>query len=294
MSNIYEALKKAKEEGGQESLLRIVDKCGIQPSDRGKKSLDLNARTQKVQEEQGKPFRRIITSEAVYKALDDRLVTFSDPRSPSAEQVRKLRTLLYHLHKAKGLNLIMVTSALPEEGKTLIACNLGAAITQGLDYEAFLIDCDLKKPDVHRFFGVTRKPGLAEFLRGRRHFSQVTRSVPGMGLKIIPAGGGTEEAGELVSSGKMANFVRQLQAKYADHFIIIDSTPVLLAAEAAALTHLVDGIILVVLAHKTSRNLVKRALKEIDKEKIIGIVANGVEFKSGYYSKYHHNYYLSQ
>ncbi len=166
-----------------------------------------------------------------------------------------------------------------------------ATIVQGLDDRAFLVDCDLKSPGVHHLFGVNGKPGLTEFLTDtRRDLTKVMHEVQGLKLKIIPAGTDPEYPGELLSSDKMANLLQELRAKYEDYYIILDTAPVLLAAEVGVLAHLVDGIILVLLAEKTPRDLVQRALKEVPKDKIIGIVVNCVQSKERYYSRSYSKY----
>lgn len=223
-------------------------------------------------------------------AVDEKVVTFVEPQSVTAEQFRKIRTVLSHLRMSKGYRSIMITSALPGEGKSLTACNLGVAITQGLDDKAFLIDCDLRSPGVHQLFAFNGKPGLGELLEGKKELSQVIHEIEGLGLRVIPAGRKRPNPAELLSSEKMARFLKELKAEYENHYIILDATPVLLTAETGALARHVDGILLVIRFGKTSKDLVKRAMKEIPREKVIGVILNGVEPGKGYYAKYQYGY----
>ncbi len=290
MGKIYDALKHAREErdsfhqnSSKEQPPRNIHKT---PTHKDTLTSAKQTSTSRREESRGQK----VTAESAYAAFDRRLVTFSDPRSVSAEQFRKIRAFLSQLQRAKGYRSIMVTSTVPREGKTIIACNLAASITQGLDNQAFLIDCDLRDPGVHMFFGLERNPGLAELLTAKSDFSQVVREVHGLKLKVITAGKSPESPGELLSSDKMISLLQDLKTKYSDHYIILDTTPVALTAEVGAIARAVDGIILVILLDKTPKALVQRALKEIPKDKIIGIVANGVHFTDGYFPRYHYEY----
>ncbi|NIM96528.1 MAG: polysaccharide biosynthesis tyrosine autokinase [candidate division Zixibacteria bacterium] len=292
MSNIYEALKRAREER--------EGSAGSGPTARSPREQTKDEGLVKLQEifiEKSKdsvePRKPTLLEVRGHRAIDDRLVAFTDPQSVPAEQFRKIRTVLSEFRIAKGCRSVMITSTLPGEGKTLTACNLGVTITQGLDDKAFLIDCDVRKPGVHHVFGLEGRPGLAEFLSGEKGLSQVVQEVEGLRLKVIPAGRGSDGPAELLSSNKMADFLENLREKCPDHYIILDATPVLSAAETGALARMVDGIILMILAEHTSRDLVKRALKEIGKDKVIGLVANYGRSRAGYYSEQYHGYSYS-
>ncbi|NIO21792.1 MAG: polysaccharide biosynthesis tyrosine autokinase [Candidatus Aenigmarchaeota archaeon] len=284
MSRVYEALKKLQEER-ERGISRGRASTEPQPK---------SAQKQPKGQEKTELVEPILPERVDYGAVDERLITLTDPQSVCSEQFRKIRTVLSQLHKARNFNTFMITSALRQEGKTITSCNLGTAITQGYDDQAFLIDCDMRKPGVHLLFGFDGRPGLAEFLAGNKKLSQIIHEIDGLKLKIIPAGRDPESPGELLSSEKMANLLRTLKAKYQDHYILLDTTPVLLTAEPALLSSMVDGIILVIMAGKTPRDLLKRVTKEIPREKVIGIVFNNVHSKEKRYSRYYSTYYHRQ
>jgi capsular exopolysaccharide synthesis family protein len=188
----------------------------------------------------------------------------------------------------------MITSAVAKEGKTLTACNVGITIAQGLEGEAILLDCDLRKPTVDQYFGFHGRPGLTELLMGTTDLASVVHPVEGSKLKVIPAGRVSDSPAELLSSEKMGQVLEELKARYEGHHIIVDTTPILLTAETAVLSRLVGGILFVIMAGKTSRDMVKQALKEIDRDKLIGVVLNNTEpvgtYHYGYeYSRYYHS-----
>jgi capsular exopolysaccharide synthesis family protein len=291
MSKIYEALTKVEEENEQgihpDSSLARPDT--IRESTAPEKGLPPAVGTFTPKEEE--PLTPTFPEATSYGVFDEKLVALTDPQSVPAEQFKKIRTLISQLRMTKGYRIIMVTSALPQEGKTTISCNLAVTLTQGIDKEAILIDCDLRRPTVHYQFGFKGSPGLAEILEGRRKLSHAIHQVTGLRLKVIPAGRSLESASELLSSERMVHFLEELKTRYQDDYIILDSTPILLTAEIGALARHVDGIVLVLLAGETSRDLVKRATKEIPHDKVIGIVLNNVQAGDGYHYKYHHGYH---
>lgn len=296
MSRIYEALKKAQEQKKQGNVVvGDLSPMEVQPEEarRPVEAAELSPPEILIPEpgEQGESQEPIASEPSPHGAFDASLVALTDPNSVPAEQFKKIRTILSQLRVAKKCRTIMVTSSVPQEGKTMTSCNLGVTVTQGLDDHAVLIDCDLRRPMVHQQFGFNGRPGLADYLTGRNELSQIIHEVPGLRLKIIPAGRSRENSAELLSSDRMADFLEEIKVKYKDHYILLDTTPILLTSEAAVLARLVEGIILVILAGKTSSDAVKRAIKEIDQAKIIGAVLNNVESSGGYYSKYHYGYY---
>jgi capsular exopolysaccharide synthesis family protein len=295
VSKIYEALRKAQTENEGEVTAKrsqtalLSQNVGDAEAEEGPPARAETAPPKK--EAPTQTAKVMVPEEAGYGAVDRKLVTLLEPESLPAEQFRKIRAVLSQLRAAKGWRSIMITSSLPEEGKSLVACNLGVAITQGLDEKAILIDCDLRRPKVHSFFGVIERPGLGELLEGKSELSESIREIPGLRLKIVPAGRSQIKPAELLSSEKMAGFLRKLKEKYDDHYIILDTTPVLLTAETGVLARRVDGVLLLIRWGKTSRDVVKKAVKEISRDKLIGVIFNDTESGDGYSSEYHQGYY---
>ncbi len=295
MSRIYEALKKVQQENeqgiGPDQSPKEMQSHNVHKPLKGEGLLFPTGTFISKQEETVRSEEPIIPEGVGNAPIDERLIAFTDPQSAPAEQFKKIRNILSQLLKAKDFRTILVTSALPQEGKSITACNLGAVITQGFHDKAFLIDCDLRNPTVHHLFGLNGQPGLAELLSGKKKLSKVIHKVQGLKLKVIPAGKRPERPAELLSSDKTANFLRELKEKYPDHYIILDTTPLQLTAETGVLARIVDGIILVIMAGKTSRDVVKRAIKEIPHDKVIGIVFNYAQSKEAYNFKYYDRYY---
>jgi non-specific protein-tyrosine kinase len=300
MSRVYDALRKAQEEKED------VTDYGLTTEDRERPEVSKDARQEKATDRPGGEGRQNETQPRKVKSaepfflrgmdqtgIDKSLIAFIDPQGLPAEQFRKLRTILSQYRLARDARVIMITSSLTREGKTTAACNLAVTLVQGLDDRAILVDCDLRKPKIHHIFGIEGKPGLAECLAGRSHLAQIINQPFGPDLKIIPAGRCPAGPSELISSDNMSKLLSELKTRYEGHYIILDSTPVLLTSETGALAQMVDGILFVITAGKTSRESVKRALKEIKGDKMIGIVLNNAEPEDEYRSKYYRDYYQS-
>lgn len=232
---------------------------------------------------------------------DASLVSLYQPHSLVSEQFRKLRTQLLRLSLSRPVKTIMVTSAIQSEGKSFVSANLGIGIAHDLHLHALLVDCDLRKPTLSPMFGCDEKRGISDYLIGREDISSFLVQTELDKLYLIPGGTIPENPAEIIGSRRMASLVEELKARYDDRFIIFDSTPLLATAEPGVLSKLVDGIIIVVRAGETPRETVQQALSSLDKEKIVGVVLNQVEFKSlalfkryfgsnGYYSGYGYGY----
>jgi len=220
----------------------------------------------------------------------DNLIVKQD--SILAEQFRKLQTIVVSHNITQPLRSIVVTSCIPEEGKTYVALNLSAAIARGLDDSAILIDADLRKKTLSSRLGLQNILGLSEVLEQRATIEETLVHTEFEALTILPAGASPPNPAELIASTRMQRLIEQLEASHKDSYIIIDSTPIAATSEAAALSQMTDGVIVVIMADKTRRDVVRRELKTIASEKILGVVLNCAEFEtSGYYHKYYKSYY---
>ena len=211
---------------------------------------------------------------------DASLVSLYQPHSLVSEQFRKLRTQLLRLSLSRPVKTIMVTSAIQNEGKSFVSANLAIGIAHDLHLHALLVDCDLRNPTVSPMFGCDENRGISDYLIGREDISSFLVKTELEKLYLIPGGTIPENPAEIIGSRRMASLVEELKARYDDRFIIFDSTPLLATAEPGVLSKLVDGIIIVVRAGETPRETVQQALGSLDKEKIVGVVLNQVEFKS--------------
>ena len=214
------------------------------------------------------------------------LVTYHNTNSFISEQFRMLRTNILFPHSGTPPRTIMVTSALPDEGKSFIASNLALAISQNIDKHVLLLDCDMRKPNIHSIFGYGLTPGLSTYLATGLPLHQLILKTAANRLSILPAGPPPQNPSELLSSDRMADLLREVEARYADRFVLIDSPPPYLTAETTAIARLVDGIVLVVKLGSTNRNLVEELVEKMGKDKILGVVANHLSASSfSYYGK---------
>ncbi len=208
--------------------------------------------------------------------------------SVAAEQYRILREKIRTLRQETGVRAITVTSPLKQDGKTMIAVNLAVALALGGDEQVVLIDGDLRNPQVHKYFGVRRYPGLADYLTARSDgdLSSYVRNTQIQGLKVLPAGNTTDLAGELLAKDRMKSLLEEVQSAYPDCPIIIDSPPVLATSDPLVLAREVGGVLMVIRAGQTRREYLKKAVEILNSPKLIGVVLNGADF--GMASQYYH------
>jgi len=228
--------------------------------------------------------------------LDEKLISYYQPSSMVAEQFRRLRTLILRSKlDAPAPRTILVTSAMAGEGKSLIAVNLAITIAAELHSHALLVDCDLRNPSLSRMFGLEEAKGLSNYLLGDAEIPDLMVKTSIDKLSFISGGSLEENPVELIGSNKMKSLVQDLKSRYEDRFIILDSSPILATTEPSVLTKMVDGIVLVILSGETPRESVLQAMKMMEKEKILGVVLNNLEFKTNAMIRRnfgtHHYYY---
>ena len=228
-------------------------------------------------------------------SLPATLIALSAPQSPEAEQFRILKSRVISFCKEKGLRTLLITSCLPEEGKSTVAANLSVCIANGVNERALLLDCDLRRPSIHKVFNLnSHSRGLADYLAQESLPLQKVIHATGIDkLTIIPAGTVPDNPSELLSSNKMIKLLQEVKSQYSDRYIVLDSTPAHQTPEPSTLSRYVDGVILVVRAGKTGRDTVTRVVESLGKNKIIGVVFNMVsEPVRSYY--YNYNSYYSK
>jgi protein-tyrosine kinase len=212
--------------------------------------------------------------------LDNKLVSFFAPSSMAAEQFRRLRTYIIKPGMENFPKTILVTSAMAGEGKSLVAINLAIAIAIELHSHALIVDCDLRNPALSRMFGFHEVKGLSDYLTGEASLQDLLVKTSVDKLSILPGGALQDNPVELIGSNKMKSLVADLKARYADRYIILDSSPLLATTEPSVLNEMADGILFVIKSGDTPRESIQQALKLLDKKKIIGAVLNNMEFKT--------------
>ena len=223
------------------------------------------------------------------------LVVLGDNRSAISEAYRHLRTSLLFSSAGKPPQAILVTSSQPAEGKTTTAANTAITLAQG-GAEVVIIDCDLRRPRLHNHFGMQNTSGLTNYLSGEKNTQNLLKTYGELpNLKIITSGPIPPNPAELLSSNEMKNLLQFLKGNF--KHVIIDSPPAISFTDAAILSTLVDGVVLVAMAGKSSIHLMHRFKHRLANigARVYGVVLNGLKADSveyGYYGYgYSYNYY---
>lgn len=221
------------------------------------------------------------------------LATLSDPHSPVSEEYRKLKSILSaYVQRDRFKNVIMVTSSVSGEGKSLTSLNLAITLAQEIDHTVLLVDADLRKPSIQDYLGMKHSKGLSDHLTGGIPLSELMIKT-GIGrLTLLPAGTPLKNPVELFSSQKMREFVSEIKNRYPDRFIIIDTPPVLPFAESRALSSVVDGVVFVIREGQSTPENISEAMNSLDGTKLVGAVYNAATIASlnGRYHSYYYGY----
>ena len=226
------------------------------------------------------------------KRLSKNLVSLVDPQSYEAEQFKMLRNSILFPVAGVAPQSILVTSALPAEGKSFVSANLAFSIAMNVNKHVLLIDVDLRKPDLHRIFGFGDVPGLSDYLAERRSLDSLLLKTAVEKLTLLPGGPIPPNPSELASSERMSAMLEEVKQRYQDRLIVIDSPPPALAAETSFLARQVDGILLVVKHGKTPKEDIEDLMETVGSDKILGVVINYLDmplsrrYGYGKYGKY--------
>jgi receptor protein-tyrosine kinase len=286
MSRVHDALRKAAQQhepappaqnpgvsSGQDTLVRSI---GIT-----------------AESDNGDDLRDIIRNARVipYHPLADALVVNpAKPREAPGEEFRTLRTRLNHLQTLQPLHTLVVTSASPAEGKSFTATNLALTQAQLADKRVLLADFDFRRPTVDKTFQVDISPGLTDYLLGQAPLSSIVRKLDQTNLYVLTAGQAVPNPLELLNLKECKSLIEDLRQNF--DWVILDSPPLLFAADGNLLSTMCDGTILVVRIGTTTFDSVTRALQSLCENNVLGIVVNGAR-RGELYSKYtyYHDYY---
>jgi polysaccharide biosynthesis transport protein len=241
--------------------------------------------------------RKLLTAKNGNGNASTALIALEDTRSAMAEAYRHLRTSLLFSSAGKPPQTILVTSSQPSEGKTTTAINTAITLAQS-GAEVVIIDCDLRRPRLHNHFELDNTGGLTNYLSGEKNTDLLMKQCPGLPkLKIVTSGPIPPNPAELLSSQEMKNLLQFLKGNF--KHVIIDSPPAISFTDAAILSTLVDGVVLVAMAGKSSIHLMRRFKQRLANigARIYGVVLNGIKSDSveyGYYGYgYTYNYYTA-
>lgn len=221
------------------------------------------------------------------------LVVHNDPMSAVAEAARALRTNLIFSNPDKPHKTLLVTSAGPAEGKTTVACTIAIAFAQA-GQRVCIVDCDLRRPRMHRIFDRVGDGGVTTVLVGDATVEEVAKPTVVQNLYCVPSGPTPPNAADVLHSARFKKFVEALEERF--DRVIIDSPPVVPLTDAAIISTLVDGTVFVMRSFATTKAMSKqglRALRDVEST-LLGAVLNAVDLDRGEYSYYQHYYYYRQ
>ncbi len=224
-------------------------------------------------------------------APDVFMIDPSRPRDAHSEEFRTLRTRLNHLQKLNPIHTVVTTSPCPAEGKSFTVVNLAIAEAQLADNPTLLMDFDFRRPVLHNNFQIERSPGATDYLLGNAPLAAAIRKVAGTNLYVMPAGSPVLNPLEMLNMAEARTLLEQLPAVF--NWVLLDSPPLLFAADANLLATICDGTILVVRIGVTTIDSVTRAMQSLCENNVLGIVANGARAGELYskYTYYYSNYY---
>lgn len=240
------------------------------------------------------PFISQTASRTITINPDNRMLpTITEPSSAVSEQYRKLKSSLVRLtNEDRFRNILMVTSALAGEGKSMVAANLAISMSQEYDLTVLLIDADLRRPTIHSYLGFEQTIGLSDCLQDDIDISEAIIKTDISKLSVISAGREVPKPLELFASKKMQDLMAEIKNRYNDRYVIIDTPPLLPFAETRSLAHIVDGIVFVIHEGVTPHESVIEAKEILNGCPVLGVVLNGStadstenSHYSGYYTR---------
>jgi receptor protein-tyrosine kinase/non-specific protein-tyrosine kinase len=242
---------------------------------------------EKPQSERAPLIREVASRTITLNADNPLLATISAPHSAVSEQYRKLKSSLLRLtNEGWSRNMLMVTSAIAGEGKSLTAANLAITMAQEYDLTVLLIDADLRRPSIHTYLGFEQTIGLSDCLQDGIDIGDaiIKTNIGNIGdatintnfskLSVISAGREVEKPLELFASKKMQELMTEIKHRYKDRYVIIDTPPLLPFAETRSLAQIVDGIVFVIQEGVTPQESVLEAREVLKGCPILGVVLN--------------------
>ncbi|MDD3296498.1 MAG: CpsD/CapB family tyrosine-protein kinase [Candidatus Omnitrophica bacterium] len=227
----------------------------------------------------------------IFSSFNKRVVVNLDPRSPEAESYRSIRTNILSSNLKNPPKVLLLTSAHPEEGKSLTSTNLAIVMAE-IGKKTLLVDCDLRRPSVHGILGMDKAQGLSEVLYGTLEWDKVLKNTGVDNLHVITSGAIPHNPSEIIGSDKMKLFLEEVKNVF--DIVILDVPCILAVTDSIILSLLADIIFMVVMAEKTPREAVLRAMSMLYdvKSDVAGIIFNKVNMRRSHY--YYYYYYGSK
>jgi capsular exopolysaccharide synthesis family protein len=302
MSRIHEALKKAEEQrassqGGQAEAAQVVDipasELLVPPLTQGPPLAAAPAPAAPPIPSFGASFTfdTLLSRCATVKwSPDVKTMLFFNGQEQAygTEEFRTLRSRLYQMREKQSLRKLLVTSALPKEGKSFVAANLAQVMVRQQGRRALLIDADLRGARLHQALGTSSTPGLSEYLLGEVDEFAVMQRGPMENLFFIPSGRTVSSPAELVANGRLKFLLNRLEPLF--DWIVIDSPPAVPISDAGLLANYCDGVLMVVRSNATPFDIARKARQEFREDHVVGVVLNGIAAGSSYTQYYYSAY----
>jgi len=294
MSRIFEALQRSESERSgtplappafATELLQVVEReiSGQTPLETPIGKFDA---PELVEEQFAEDDLRRFQSLPVSLPPDSKLICLTAQESFGAEKFRFLGVRLRQLQQTRPLKKLLITSTIPEEGKSTVAANLAAILARRQQPKILLLDGDLRRPSLSTQFGLGKIPGLSEWLQGELRPIQHIYRLEGPNLWLLPAGRPPENPLELMQSGRLSGLLTQLSSWF--DWIIIDSPPILPLADTSVWARLADGILLVTREGTTKKRMLQQGLQALEQTKLLGALVNSSTNTdhTNYYQRY--------
>ena len=216
---------------------------------------------------------------------ESRVVVSADESCPGAERFRLLRMGLRNLQARKNMKTVLITSALPNDGKSTMALNVGTSLAEGGKAKVLICEADFRRPSLARVLGLEPWEGLTESLEDGHDPAAAMRRIEPLGIYLLPAGKPVQNPIELFQKERFASLLRECRSRF--DWILVDSPPAFPLADTMALKALVDGTLLVVRADNTPRESVLEALGLFEPGQVIGLILNAAADVDKLYSDYY-------
>jgi protein-tyrosine kinase len=204
------------------------------------------------------------------------------------EQFRTLRSRLYQMREKMSLKKILVTSALPKEGKSFVAANLAQVLVKQHGRRVLLIDGDMRVPRLNTVLGALSTPGLGDYLVGETDEFAIMQRGPLDNLFFIPGGRSVAQPAELIANGRLKLLMQRVEPLF--DWIIVDSPPAIPVSDASQLAGFCDGVLMVVRSNATPYDTAQKARQEFQGKTLVGVVLNGIS-KHESYAHYYYEVY---
>jgi protein-tyrosine kinase len=296
MSRIHEALKKAAQERNAQiagrSTPEMVDLSAegltgtVLPDDwsgrgaQGAPPSGLNVEAQRYHEFVKKSAHPVWRIEPRYSVF-----SHEENTQAGAERFRTLRSRLFQVAATQPIRRLVITSSVPEEGKTFVAANLAQSFARQPECRVLLIDADLRASRLHIPFGAPETPGLSDYLLGEANEEKITQVGPEGNLCLIPGGRSVPNPAELLHNDRMKLLLENMSHMF--DWILLDTPPALAVHDASALADLCDGVLFVVRAGSTEIATAEKASAEFRDKNLLGVVLNRVERQESYGGYYY-------